>query len=61
MRLKNCNAIITGATGGFGRMITQTFFREGTDKIALIDINGKALGEFSKELKEKDLMLFLIK
>ncbi len=53
MRLKNCNAIITGATGGFGRMITQTFFREGTDKIALIDINGKALGEFSKELKEK--------
>jgi 3-oxoacyl-[acyl-carrier protein] reductase len=53
MRLKNKNAIITGAVGGFGQAIIQTFFREGAHQIALVDINEKVLGEFSKKLNRK--------
>ena len=43
MRLKSKNAIVTGAAGYFGRSIVETFFREGAQKIALIDIEEKLI------------------
>jgi len=38
MRLQNRKAIITGAAGGFGKEVSRTFAKEGTD-IILADIN----------------------
>ena len=58
MRLKGRNAIVTGAAGGFGQAIIRTFFQEGANKIALVDINRKQLEEFTSELNEEGYKAF---
>jgi len=58
MRLKDRNAIVTGAAGGFGQAIIRTFLREGTHKIALVDINRIQLEQFTSELNEKGFKAF---
>ena len=61
MRLKDRNAIVTGAAGGFGQAIFRTFFREGANKIALVDINEKLLKEIVGDLKKEGYEAFAYK
>lgn len=58
MRLKNKNAIVTGAAGYFGQAIVETFFREGAQKIALIDIKEEQLKVVEKKFKLKGYQAF---
>lgn len=58
MRLENRSAVITGAAGGFGSTIARTFFYEGANKIALVDINAKALENLVKELSKEGFNVF---
>src|ERR1700738_749582 len=41
MRLANKVALVTGAGSGFGKVIAETFAREGA-KVAVLDINARA-------------------
>jgi len=61
MRLKYRNDIVTVAAGGFGQVIIRIFFREGANKIALVDINEKLLKEIVGELKKEGCEAFAYK
>jgi NAD(P)-dependent dehydrogenase (short-subunit alcohol dehydrogenase family) len=58
MRLKNKNAIVTGAAGGFGQAIVQTFFREGANKVALVDIKENLLTDIISHLSNEGFQAF---
>jgi len=58
MRLENKNAIVTGAAGGFGQAIVQTFFREGANKVALVDIKENLLTDIISHLSNEGFQAF---
>jgi 3-oxoacyl-[acyl-carrier protein] reductase len=58
MRLENKNAIVTGAAGGFGQAIVQTFFREGANKVALVDLNENLLTDIISHLSNEGFQAF---
>lgn len=49
MRLKNKNALVTGAASGFGREIARRFVQEGA-KVAIVDLNEDGAKAVSDEL-----------
>lgn len=51
MRLKNKNAIITGAAGGIGAAIAEKFVQNGAN-VALWDLNEKRISELEASLTE---------
>ena len=52
MRLKNKNALVTGAAGGIGSATVRRFAEEGAT-VVLSDINGEGCEKLLKEIEEK--------
>jgi 3-hydroxybutyrate dehydrogenase len=52
MRLLGKNAIITGATGGIGRALTERFIQEGC-KVAVADLNAEKILAFCHEMNQR--------
>jgi 3-oxoacyl-[acyl-carrier protein] reductase len=59
MCLQNRAAIISGATGGLGRVVTKVFAVQGA-KLALVGRNNEKLSELSATLELPEEMVFLV-
>lgn len=51
-KLDGKNALVTGATGGLGKVIARTLYEQGA-KVVLSDMNMETLAVFQKELGER--------